>query len=418
MLFTVCFVFMKIWLKYIIGSILGIVSALIISTGNATVLYVVEVLSELAIRIVRYSLLPLLFFSFTIAVFELRDSANLLKTGLFTGSVVVITTVLLAVIGLISVLIKSPQPIPIFVEETTASLSLNIADRFMQIFPYSGFEVFTNGAFLLPLCVFAGFAGAGCASDKLASKPALNLFDSLSRVSYSVMSFFIDIFSIALIAVSASWMFQFISLLQTAIFRELIIVLSIDLLFVALILYPLLLRITLGKINPYRILYASLASLMTAFFSGDTNATLPVSLRHANESLGIRRRVSSVAMPVFSIFGRGGASLTVIVSFVIILNSYSSLGISFKDMLWIVGTAVSLSFFLGGLPVGAPYIALGILCTLYGRTFEAGYLILKPAAFFICSVATAIDALTSMFGTYFIASKKGMVSHRELRFFI
>ena len=101
-------------------------------------------------------------------------------------------------------------------------------------------------------------------------------------------------------------------------------------------------------------------------------------------------------MPMFSIFGRAGSALTVTVSFIVILKSYSSLGIAFYDMLWLLGMAIILSFLLGRFPSGGAYIALATVCGLYGRGFEAGYLILKPAAFFICSTACAIDALTTI----------------------
>jgi Na+/H+-dicarboxylate symporter len=137
-----------------------------------------------------------------------------------------------------------------------------------------------------------------------------------------------------------------------------------------------------------------------------------------NESLGIRRRISSVSLPMFSIFGRAGSALVVTVSFIVILKSYSSLGIAFGDMIWLALMSILLSFFLGRFPAGGPYIALATICALYGRGFEAGYLILKPAAFFICSIAAAIDALTAIVGTWIIAKRQDMASHRDLRFFI
>jgi len=146
--------------------------------------------------------------------------------------------------------------------------------------------------------------------------------------------------------------------------------------------------------------------------------TLPVLLRHTNESLGVRRRISSVTLPMFSIFGRGGSALVVTVSFIVILKSYSSLGISFSDMVWLIGAAILISFFLGRFPSGGTFIALAAICALYGRGFEAGYLILKPAAFFLGSVAAAIDALTALAGTYIVGKKWDMVNHRDLRFFI
>ena len=409
---------MKIWIKYLAGIIVGIAFALIAPQQNVAFSDGVKYLSDIAIQFGRYALYPVLFFSFTIAVYELRESKTLFHLGGITTAIIIITTILLAVTGLITVLIRNPSRIPIFVEGASEIEKIGLKESFKQLFPSSAFEAFTNGLFILPLCIFGGFAGAGCAVDKDASKATLTLFDSLSRVSYSVMTFFVDIISIGMIAISFNWLLQFQAMISSKVFTDFILLLCFDLLLLAFVIYPIIIRLTCGKENPYRVLYASIASILAALFSGDTNMSLPVLIRHTNESLGVRRRVSSVTMPMFSIFGRSGTALTVTVSFIVILKSYSSLGIAFYDMLWLLAVAIVLSFFLGRFPSGGAYVALATVCMLYGRGFEAGYLILKPAAFFICSIAAAIDALTTIVGTYVIAKRWDMVNHRDLRFFI
>ncbi len=409
---------MKIWIKYLTGVLIGLAFALVAPHQNAVFAEITEFLSSLVVHFGRYSLYPVLFFSFTIGVYELRESKSLFKLGGITTAIIIITTILVTVTALISVLIRNPSRIPIFVEGATEIGKIDIPGSLKQLFPSSAFESFTNGLFILPLCIFGGFAGAGCTVDRNASKAALTLFDSLSRVSYAIMSFFVDFVSIGMIALSVNWLIQFRTMLASKVFTDFMLLLTFDFLFLALVAFPALVRLVCGKCNPYRVLYAGVASILAAFFSGDANMTLPVLLRHANESLGVRRRVSSVAMPMFSIFGRSGAALTVTVSFIVILKSYSSLGIAFSDMLWLMGVAILLSFFLGRFPSGGAYIALATVCTLYGRGFEAGYLILKPAAFFICSIAAAIDALTALMGTFVVARRWDMVNHRDLRFFI
>jgi Na+/H+-dicarboxylate symporter len=409
---------MKIWIKYLAGILVGIAFALVAPHQNAAFGDITKYLSDVAIQFGRYALYPVVFFSFTIGVYELRESKTLFKLGSITAGIIIITAILLAVTGLVTVLIRNPSRIPIFVEGATETGKIGVMESFRQLFPSSAFEVFTNGLFILPLCVFGAFAGAGCAVDRDDAKATLPLFDSLSRVSYAVMSFFVDILAFAMIAISVYWLIQFHAMLASKVFIDFMLLLVFDLLLLALVVYPAILRSLCGKINPYRVLYASVAPVLAAFFSGDSNLALPVSLRHANESLGVRRRISSVTMPLFSVFARGGTALVVTVSFIVILKSYSSLGIAGSDMLWLMGMAILLSFLLGRFPSGGAYIALATICALYGRGFEAGYLILKPAAFFIGSIAAAIDALTAVFGTFLIAKRWEMVNNRDLRFFI
>jgi len=409
---------MKIWIKYLAGILVGIAFALVAPHQNAAFSEITRYIADLAIQFGRYALYPVVFFSFTIGVYELRESKTLFKLGAITAAIIIITAILLTVTGLVTVLIRNPSRIPIFVEGATETSKLGIMESLRQLFPSSAFEVFTNGIFILPLCVFAGFAGAGCAVDRDDAKATLTLFDSLSRVSYAVMSFFVDILAIGMIAISVNWLIQFNTMVASRVFTDFMLLLVFDFLLLALVIYPAIIRSLCGKVNPYRVLYASIAPILAAFFSGDANMTLPVNLRHANESLGVRRRISSVTMPIFTVFGRAGTALTVTVSFIVILKSYSSLGIAAGDMLWLMGMSIALSFFLGRFPAGGAYIALATICMLYGRGFEAGYLILKPAAFFICSIAAAIDSLTAIMGTFVIAKRWDMLNHRDLRFFI
>lgn len=409
---------MKIWLKYLVGAALGITFALIAGAENTAFEQAVSFLSNLALQFGRYALYPAVFFSFTFSIFELRETKKVLKLAVITVAVVGAAVLLLSCIGLLSVLIHTPTRIPIFVESISEVKPIGLTESVMQLLPSSAFEAVTNGTYLLPLCIFGGFAGAGCAVDKHIAKPALTLIDSLARVSYAVMVFFVDMLVFALTAISAYWAVLLRTMLLTAMFTDFMLVLLTDFLLIALIIYPAILKLCCRRVNPYRVLYASLAPTLAAFFSQDAHVALTVLLRHCNESLSVRRRISSVALPVFSVFGRAGSALVITVSFVIILKSYSSLSIGVEDMVWLIGTASLFSCLLGRFPVGGTYIALSSVCMLYGRGFESGYLILQPAAFLIGSVAAALNALTAMVGAYIAAYHCNMTGEKDLRFFI
>ena len=55
---------MKIWLKYLIGIVLGVAAALIIPFENRTASDVLAFLTDISVRFGRYTILPVLFFSF------------------------------------------------------------------------------------------------------------------------------------------------------------------------------------------------------------------------------------------------------------------------------------------------------------------------------------------------------------------
>ncbi|WP_178841993.1 dicarboxylate/amino acid:cation symporter [uncultured Treponema sp.] len=409
---------MKLWIKYLIAIALGIGAAFILPADSPAVSSLIASFSEFSVRFGRYTLLPLLFFGVSSAVFRLRSTKNLQKTAVWTLMTILGTTLILALLGLVSILLVKLPRIPITGEKMSSLPSIDIKSLVMQFFPYSGFEALQQGAFLLPCFIFAGFAGAGCTTDQNASKPVISFFESAAKLCYSIMSFFIEWLCVGMIAVSAWWMISARQVFASGTYTPLFIMLSVDFVLVIGLIYPLIVHFLCNDQHPYHVVYACITPVITAFFSGDSNLSLPVNLRHARESLGVHQPSSDVTVPLFSIFARGGSALVTTICFVMILRSYSSLGFAFFDILWIFGASVAISLVLSSLPSGGTFVALTILCTMYSRGFEAGYLLLRPAAPVFCSFAAAFDAVSAIFGSYVVAVKTKQFEHVELKHYI
>ena len=69
---------MKIWIKILLGIIIGISLGLFIVPGSQGQ-EVIDYLAELMIRIGRYVVFPLVFFSLIIGSFELKREKKLLR---------------------------------------------------------------------------------------------------------------------------------------------------------------------------------------------------------------------------------------------------------------------------------------------------------------------------------------------------
>lgn len=404
---------MKIWIKYLIGIVLGLASAFILPLDSLQGSAILAFITEVVIRIGRYTLIPLLFFSGIMAVYRLNDAKLIGKTSLWTISVIVASSLLLTILGFISiVLVKLPR-IPIITEKVSQTTTIDFQNLIRSMIPFSSIESLSNGSFLLPCFVFALVVGAGCCMEHSNLKPILSLTDSLSELFFNISTLFTDLLSVGIVAIMCNWTIQFKAVIKSGVFTPLIIMLTVDFIIVVGIIYPLIIRALCHGGKPLKVLSACVVPFMTAFFSGDTNLTLPINMRRGKEKLGIRQRTNGFVYPLFSIFARGGSALVVIISFVVIWRSYSTLNIEFFDMLWISGVAFLLSFLLGGMPVGGTFVALTVLCTMYGRGMETGYLLLKPAAAIIGSFAALFDTATAMFGTYIVANNtKTIERHR------
>ncbi|MBP3708823.1 MAG: dicarboxylate/amino acid:cation symporter [Treponema sp.] len=406
---------MKLWIKYLIGIVLGVLLAFVFPANSEPVM--LAFVTEIIIRFGKYIIVPLLFFTAMTAVDKLREAKIILKTGLLSVSIIIISTVMFALIGLASILIIQLPRIPITADRAVETATLNIAELVRALFPSSPFETFINGTFLLPVFLFACFSGGACTGDQIAFRPIVTLVDSLSKLCYNIATLFTELLSVGMIAVMCSWTIRFRSIIVNGTFTPLILMLFVIFIIVAFVIYPAIIHYVCHDPRPYRVLYASLASIFAAFISGDTNFVLPINMRVGKESLGIRRRINGITYPLFSIFARGGAALVVIVCFIVIWRSYVQ-AIRVDNILWILFMSFALSFLLGGYPSGGPFIALTMLCTMYGRGFETGYLLLRPVAPILCSFAAAFDVLTAMFGSYIVAVKTQMIEHHSTQHFI
>ena len=90
--------------------------------------------------------------------------------------------------------------------------------------------------------------------------------DSLSKLMYNISVIFTEFLSVGMVAVLCSWTIQFRGVLTSGVFAPLILMLLVDFIFIAGVVYPLIIRYLCHDPHPYRILYASVCSVVTAFF--------------------------------------------------------------------------------------------------------------------------------------------------------
>jgi Na+/H+-dicarboxylate symporter len=293
-------------------------------------------------------------------------------------------------------------------------IRLDVAGNVKELFPYNMFSVLAgDGVYLFPVCVFAFFLGVGLSQKRSYNKPVIALVDSLSHVFYNIALFFIEILGFIMIVLSCYWAIRFREVLRAEIYLDLILLLGIFAAVLGFGIFPMLLYFVRPKVNPWRVLYGSLGPAIAAFFSGDVNFSLPVLLSHAQENLGVQRRSNAVSLTLLNTFCRAGSAMAATVAFIVIFKSYSSLGITSAEILSIGIRAFAISFLLARHPGDGAYTALAVLCLGYGKGFEAGYLILKPLAFYLVAVGAFLDVMIASFAAYAAARVSGFVEEKS-----
>jgi Na+/H+-dicarboxylate symporter len=409
---------MKIWMKYLMGAILGAALALAIPLENAGLRSAMGFLFDLSIRIGRYALVPLVLFSVPVAVFEQNEDKEFWKGLGRTLLVLLAAVAVLSVVGVAVAAAVRPTRIPLVADAASVGRTSGIKDLLLAVFPETPFVAIASGQFLLPTYFLALLLGLAFSHDRSATKPVVLLFDSLSRVFYQINSFFVEFLGVLIIAATAHNIIELRAAPRADVYRPLLATVGIESLVVAFAVLPAVLWFFGGKKNPYRVLYALLAPSLAALVSGDLYFPLGSLMKHAKESLGIRRRANALDITLAAIFGRAGTALVTSTAFIVVLSSYSNLGVSPGNLLWIVVFAPIATLLVGSSPDRGAMAALMSLCALYGKGFENGFLIAAPVALPLIAVGAFLDALWAGCASLLLARRSGLAQEKESRFFI
>jgi Na+/H+-dicarboxylate symporter len=385
---------MKIWLKLLIGSLVGLGLALLLPATTG-IISVFDFLSTLFVRIGRFVVFPLVFFSLCIGTYELTREKRALavygKSLLFLLG----ACALLAILGVLTSALVSPARIPIPVEEAEPVARISLTELLLSLVPSNLFTIFTGSAeVMLPLMVLGLLLGFSMDFDNVAPRLLIQISDSLSRTFYHINAMVTEVIAIGMIAMGTSLVLE-LRVHDLSAFRQLFVILSVDTLIVVVGVFPLLLYWLGGKEAPFRWIYAAAAPAIAGFVSGDVYFGLGLLTRGGKESCGVPRTVGSAVYPLFTFFGRAGTAMVTGVTFILILRSYSSLEIGALEVLWVMAMSFLVSLVLGSAPGGGTLLALSLLCALYGRGRQDGYLIVRPVIPLLGAFGAMLDMVTA-----------------------
>lgn len=395
---------MKIWLKYLLALLIGTSASLFLPDELLSVLTpVLPAFSEIIIRIGTYLLYPLLFFSLAYAVYKLRVERRISRVLLKTFLVIAASGLLLTIIGTGTVLLFSPDRVPVIIESGSGYSFPSLMEILKAAFPPNLFALFDGEkAQLFPYIVLALLLGFGFSFDKVLSRPAVQFFDSISRVFFHLSRLFVEVLAFAMIFLTAAYGALIAGTPELSLFLQLFLLLTVDAIIIVLGIYPLLMFLITGEKNPYRLLYGLAAPAITAFLSGNSQFTYISLATHVSANLGVSRPAGAVSLPLFTLFGKAGTAMVTAVGFIVLISSYSSLGIGAGDVVWIMAAAFGTSFLSGMHPSAGVLTAIAVMCAGYGKGIDEAYLILLPALPLLMSFSAFLDTITAGLGAFLV----------------
>jgi Na+/H+-dicarboxylate symporter len=384
---------MSLTKKIIIGMVLGLIVGFIFNLVLSDIFdevnkYLFIPLGQIFLKLIKMLVVPIVLISLILGTAGISDPKKLGRMGVKTVAFFLVTTAIAITIALGAALIfkpgttDTPTNNDIYEPQETPP----IMDTLLNIIPTNAVDAMVQEN-MLQLIVFAIFIGFALA--RLGNKVE-GIYKLVEQAN--------DIMMYLVTAVMKFAPYGAFGLLATAIGNlgfeaikamgsYMIIVLSV-LLIQLLVVYGLALT-TLGKMNPLKFYKGFSPAMIVAFSTSSSSATLPVSMRAAQENLGVSKPVSGFVQPLGATINMDGTAIMQGVATVFIAQVVGA-DLTIGQLLTVLLTATLASIGTAGVP-GVGLIMLSMVLTSVGLPVEAIALILGVDRILdMCRTATNI----------------------------
>jgi Na+/H+-dicarboxylate symporter len=376
------YIFKNLWLQVVISLIVGLAVGLIlggdmgIGLDDDNLDFVTSYLSIPAgifLSIIYMIIVPLIFSSIVVAVTSLGATKKLKTLGLGVGTYFVITTTIAILIAIFLVSIISPGDIlDITLLKESYDLSdddLEIKDSFelddipntiSNIIPRNPITSYLEGQ-MLSILVFAMIVGLAMGTlPKESIQPVLDLLESIQKITIHILMFSMKIVPFAVFGLIVGMVAKvgIGSMVGMGAYMG-TVVLALG---VMLLVYMLILKFVAKR--PILSTFAKFRNPQTVSFStASSMATMPVTLKTAEESLKIDPKVSRFVIPFGTTVNMDGTALYQVIA-VFFLAQLFSIELSMLSMLVIIITTLLASIGTPAVPGAGVIVMSTILVTV------------------------------------------------------
>lgn len=319
---------MKLHTQIVLGLGLGAASGLAVNVWAADASWVKWIDTNVAgpagqifLRLLLMTVVPLVFTSIVLGVAQLGDVRKVGRVGARSLAYFVVSTVISAVIGLVLVNVVRPGAgVPVAVREQlleayrgqvaglqaggTAKFGV---DLFVNIVPRNPFQAAANLDMLGVLFFSLVFGAALTLIPDEKARPLVAVLDAIGEVIIKIITMAMRLAPYGVFGL----IFVVTSLLGWDILRKLlgyVVVVLLGLLIHGAVSLSLLVRY-LGGLNPLVFWRRIGASIVTAFSTSSSNATLPTNIEVAERELKIPPRIAGFVLPLGSTMCHNGTAL-------------------------------------------------------------------------------------------------------------
>ena len=396
---------MRLWIKMLLGLVFGVLTGVIF--GEKAEIF--NPIGTLFLNLISMVIIPLVLSSIVVGITNMHDPRKLGRVGLKTLGMYLMTTLAAITLGIVFGKIFF-QPgaglnlsLPLHLSTSNAP---QLSDVVFALVPKNPITAFVEGN-VLQVIVFALFLGIAINFSGERGRPLADFFESLSDVMSQLTCIIMELSPFGVFAIMA-WvsgsfglgvllpMVKFMTVYYGACLVHMAVVFCATLWFMA-------------KVNPWPFFKGMSDTVMVAFSTCSSSATLPVAMECVQKNLGVSKNVASFVMPLGSTINMNGAALFQGMSAIFIAQVYG-IDLSWQSTLAIIVTATFSAIGAAGVP-GSGFIMLAYV-------FGSAGLPLEGLAAFVGidrireMISTVLNVLGDAVCAVYIAKDEGELDER------
>ena len=390
--------------QILIAAILGVVFGFILnlfpdSTFFSASLYGIGLMSSIFIGLLKMLLIPLIFSSIVVGVSNLQAVGQLSRVWKITLACCVTTTTLALILGLACAhlfAVGKGVDIVMFQDAMAQHQSpdtltpSSFFTNFIQNTLINPFKAFAEGN-VLAVVIFALLVGVALVKGGEHFKTVRKLSQQFFEIMMLMIGWVMKLAPLGIFALLAKLVAtEDISVLSRL--AEFAAVVTGTTIFHGVVVLPLLLWI-FGKMDPITFFKGTRAALITAFATSSSSATMPLSMKCAQENLGVRPQTAGFVIPLGTQLNMDGTALYEAAAALFVAN-LMGLDLSLGQQLIVCATAMIASLGAPGIP-SAGMVTMIMVFQSVGLHAEA-IAILLPIDRLLDTVRTVVNVQGDM----------------------
>lgn len=349
-----------------IGLIFGVIVGLLLQS-NIDIAELFQPIGDIYIRLIKMIMIPLVFTSLVMGISSVSDLTKIGRIGFKTVIIFMGTTTSAVIIGLLISSLLTPGSemnlLPTISNESVESLSF--IETIVNIVPDNPFNSIAN-ANMLQTIFFSLILGIGIVKSGEKGKQLKELlnstFEVVNNITGLIMKFTpIGVFGLIVPVVANNGPSVLLPLSKVIITFYLAVAIHL------MITYGLLIKTT-TRYSIYEFFKKISPAQLVGFTTCSSAATLPVSLKCAQDGLEMSKEVSGFVLPLGSTINMDGNALYQGITALFVAQAFGiELTLTMKIMVILTGTLASVG--AAGVP-GAGMIVLSMVLSSVGLPIE------------------------------------------------